>query len=231
MIVTIDGPAGAGKSSAARLLAQRLGFEYLDTGAMFRAVALAGLRAGIDLSDRGAMTELLDRIVVELPPGKVLLNGADVSEPIRRSEVTAASAPVASSPIARARLKDWQQAIARNRDMVCEGRDQGTVVFPDAGCKFFLFADPEERARRRHRELLSRGEQVAFADVLHAQRVRDQRDAARDIAPMVPAADAILLDSTRLTLDEVVERMRSEVAQRMGARTHHAPRDESSRGA
>ena len=216
MIVTIDGPAGAGKSSAARLLAQRLGFDYLDSGAMFRAVALAGLRAGIDLNDLKAQAELLDHIVVALPSGKVLLNGEDVTDQIRGTEITAASAPVASSPVARARLKEWQQAIARNRDMVCEGRDQGTVVFPNAGCKFFLSADPEERARRRHRELLSRGEQVAFEDILQAQFIRDQRDAARDIAPMVPAGDAILLDSTHLTLDEVVERMRIEVMKRIG---------------
>ena len=216
MIVTIDGPAGAGKSSAARLLAQRLGFEYLDSGAMFRAVALAGLRAGIDLNDLNAQAELLDRIVVELPPGKVLLNGEDVTDQIRGTKVTAASAPVASSGVARARLKEWQRAIALNRDMVCEGRDQGTAVFPNAECKFFLSADPEERARRRHRELLSRGEQVSFEDILQAQLVRDRRDAARDIAPMVPADDAILLDSTHLTLDEVVERMHSEVVRRMG---------------
>lgn len=211
MIVTIDGPAGAGKSSAAKALAKKLGFEFLDTGAMYRAVTLAVLRAGVDPRDNEAMERLLDSLRLEMPPGRVVLNGEDVSQQIRTTEVTAASGAVADSPVVRRRLGQMQRAIAAGRDMVCEGRDQGTVVFPDAACKFFLQADPEERARRRQAELLAKGEKVSWEEVLQAQQQRDQRDAARDLAPMVPADDAIILDSTHLSLAEVVARMEQEV--------------------
>jgi CMP/dCMP kinase len=215
MIVTIDGPAGAGKSSAAKLLAQRLDFEFLDTGAMYRAVTLAGLRAGCDLSDPKTMQELLAHLALDMPAGKVLLNGEDITGLIRTPEITAASGPVASNPAVRRQLVQWQRAVAAGRNFVCEGRDQGTIVFPDAGCKFFLEADPEERARRRHRELLERGEKVSLEEIRSAQEARDRRDAARDIAPMVPAADAICLDSTFCTLEQIVARMEAEVRRRL----------------
>ncbi len=218
MIVTIDGPAGAGKSSAARALARRLGFEFLDTGAMYRAVALAGLRAGLDFRDEVALARLLAGLRLDMPPGRVLLNGADVTAEIRTAAVTAASSPVAASPVVRRFLADAQRALAAGRDMVCEGRDQGTVVFPDAACKFFLVADPTERARRRQREMEARGETVALEQVLRAQEERDRRDASRDVAPMRPAADAVVLDSTHLSPDRVVERMDQEVRRRMAGR-------------
>ena len=169
MIVTIDGPSGAGKSSAARELARRLGFEFLDTGAMYRAVTLAGLRAGIDLRDQDALANLLADLPLELPPGRVLLNHEDVTGLIRTAEVTAASTAVADSPVVRRRLVELQQAIALGRNMVCEGRDQGTLVFPRAPCKFFLVADPAERARRRCREIAARGEQADLQEILRAQ--------------------------------------------------------------
>jgi CMP/dCMP kinase len=210
MIVTIDGPAGAGKSTTARALAARLGFEYLDTGAMFRAVTFAALRAGLDLKDETALGSLLPDLGLEMPPGRVLLHGEDVTAAIRTSEITAASGPIASSPVVRRHLAALQRRVAAGRDMVCEGRDQGTVVFPDAVCKFFLVADPRERACRRQRDLVARGEAVSVEDVLAAQEVRDRRDASRDLAPMKPAADAILLDSTGLTADQVVDRMEEE---------------------
>ena len=211
MIVTIDGPAGAGKSTAARMLAARLGFDFLDTGAMYRAVTLAGLRVRCDLADREAIERWLDTMRLEMPPGQVLVNGEDVTAPIRSPEVTAASGAVASSPVVRQKLVQWQRHLAEGRNIVCEGRDQGTVVFPLAPCKFFLFADPEERARRRHRELSARGETIPCAEILKAQLERDARDASRTIAPMVPALDAILLDSTHLTLEQVVVQMEQEV--------------------
>jgi cytidylate kinase len=214
MIVTIDGPAGAGKSSTARLLAQALGFEFLDTGAMYRAVTLAGMRAGLDLTDQAALQRLVAGLTIDMPPGRVLLNGEDVTGLIRTPEITTNSAPIAESRVVRQFLVEKQRILARGRNMVCEGRDQGTVVFPDALCKFFLFADPVERARRRQHDLEARGHKVPWAEVLRAQETRDSRDAARDVAPMIPATDAIMLDSTHLSLDEVVERMVQEVRAR-----------------
>jgi cytidylate kinase len=216
MIVTIDGPAGAGKSSAARALARRLGFEFLDTGAMYRAVALAVLRAGCDLNDEPALTRLLTQLHLEMPAARVVLGGEDVAAAIRTATVTAATGAVASSPAVRRHLAHLQRLLAADRDVVTEGRDQGTIVFPEAGCKFFLVADETERARRRHREMLARGEAVTLDEVLRAQQERDRRDAARDIAPMVPAADAIRLDSTGLTPEQVVDRMEEEVRRRRG---------------
>ena len=215
MIITIDGPAGAGKSTAAKALARRLGFEFLDTGAMYRAVALAGLRAGLDLTDQASLARLLESMHLELRPGSVLLNGEEVGNAIRTLEVTAATHLAADSPVVRRRLVEWQRQMAEGRNVVTEGRDQGTIVFPHATCKFFLVADPAERARRRHKELVARGQDIPLEEVLRAQEERDRRDAARDIAPMVPAADAIMLDSTGLALEQVVDRMEHEVRQRM----------------
>jgi CMP/dCMP kinase len=214
MIVTLDGPAGAGKSSAAKALAGRLGFEYLDTGAMYRAVTLAVLRAGTDPQDQRTLAQLLTGLRLEMPPGRVLLNGEDITKEIRAAKVTYASGRVADSPIVRRHLVDLQRTWAAGRNVVCEGRDQGTLVFPDAACKFFLIADPQERARRRQREMAARGEVFSWDEVLRAQEERDRRDAARDLAPMIPATDAIILDTTHLSLDQVVERMEQEVKRR-----------------
>jgi CMP/dCMP kinase len=217
MIITIDGPAGAGKSSAARTLAQRLAFEFLDTGAMYRAVAFVALRAGLDLRDEPALAALVCSLCLGMPPdGRVLLGGEDVTATIRTREVTAATGPVADSPSVRRCLAQMQRTIAEGRNMVCEGRDQGTIVFPDAVCKFFLFADPVERARRRQRQMATRGEKVELEQILREQDVRDQRDAARDLAPMKPADDAILLDSTAMTPEQVAEAMAAEVRRRVG---------------
>jgi cytidylate kinase len=219
MIITIDGPAGAGKSSAARLLARRLGFDFLDTGAMYRAVTFAGLRDRLDLAREEHLARLVGAIRLDMPPGQVLLDGEDIFDKIRSPEITNASGAVASSPAVRAKLVQWQREIAAGRCVVCEGRDQGTIVFPQAHCKFFLFADPAERARRRHRELQAKGQAITLEEILQAQQARDARDAARDIAPMKPADDAVLLDSTHLTLDEVVERMEREIMQRKEVRS------------
>ena len=215
MIITIDGPAGAGKSTAAKALAQRLGFEYLDTGAMYRAVTLAGLRAGIDLADQEALARLVAGMHLDMAGGRVVLNGEDVTAAIRAKEVTTATSVVADSPVVRRRLGELQRATAACRNMVCEGRDQGTLVFPDAVCKFFLIADPDERARRRQRDMTARGESVPWEELLAAQEARDRRDADRAIAPMIPAPDAIHLDSTGLSLDAVVTRMEREVRRRL----------------
>jgi len=222
MIVTLDGPAGAGKSSAARRLAEKLGFEFLDTGAMYRMVTLSALRAGIDLTDQNALARLLEVIHMELPPGRFILNGEDVTGPIRMLEVTKASGTIADSRVVRQNLVAEQRRIALRRNMVCEGRDQGTIVFPDALCKFFLTADSLERARRRQKEMARRGENVSLEEVLRAQEERDQRDAARNLAPMVPAGDAVIIDSTQRTKEEIVALMEAEVRRRMGESQEHS---------
>jgi cytidylate kinase len=211
MIITIDGPAGSGKSTAARSLAQRLGFEFLDTGAMYRAVTLAALRARLDLRNQHDLAALLVNLHLEMPPGKVVLNTEDVTGLIRTAEVTAASGAIADSRVVREHLVHLQRAIARGRNIVTEGRDQGTIVFSQAACKFFLVADPLERARRRQREMARRGEVVDIEEVLRAQEARDQRDAARDLAPMVPAADAVTVDSTHMSVDQLVDHMEQVV--------------------
>src|SRR4051794_34771147 len=160
MIVTIDGPAGAGKSSAARELARRLGFRFLDTGAMYRAVTLAVRQRGVDPADADALSEMVGEIRVELAGDRVLLDGNDVTAAIRRFDITTAIHYAADNPAVRGQLVAWQRTAASHDNVVTEGRDQGTVVFPDAECKIFLTAGEEERARRRHNDLLSRGEQI-----------------------------------------------------------------------
>lgn len=218
MIITIDGPSGAGKSTTAIALARRLGFEYLDTGAMYRAITVAALRAKIMLDDESALSRLLSAIQLRMPSGSVYLNDEEVSDQIRTSQVTSSSGKIASSPTVRRFLVGLQRSIADGRNMVCEGRDQGTIVFPEAICKFYLTADPVERARRRQRELVGRGEVVTWQDVLRAQDDRDRRDASRDLAPMVPAGDAITLDSTHFNLDQIVQRMEQEFRHKQAAR-------------
>ncbi len=214
-VVTIDGPAGAGKSTVSIRLAQRLGWCLLDTGAMYRAIALAGLRAGIDLNDDGALGALASRVVVTLPPGAVLLDGEDVSRQIRTVEVTRATSAVADRPSVRRRLVELQRAFAAEFDTVTEGRDQGTVVFPDALVKFFVTASLEERARRRHAEFLARGDVVSRESVAQDVAERDARDASRSIAPMKPAHDAMLIDTTGLNLDDVLAHIEREVRARL----------------
>jgi cytidylate kinase len=204
MIVTIDGPAGAGKSSAARGLAGRLGFRFLDTGAMYRAVTLAAHEQGLDLADPAQLARLVEKIRVELAGDRVLLDGRDVTEAIRKFDIAVATHYAADNPAVRARLVAWQRAAAAGHNVVTEGRDQGTVVFPNAECKIFLTAAEEERARRRHRDLVARGENIPFDDVLANQRVRDERDATRPVGALLKASDAIAVSSDGLSPEEVI---------------------------
>lgn len=214
MIITIDGPAGAGKSTVARALAERLGFRFLDTGAMYRAVALAALRANTRLDDPAAMAELAQRIELRFAEGRIWLDGEDVSDAIRAIEVTRSTRYAADNPAVRQRLVELQREAADSWDIVTEGRDQGTVAFPRAECKIFLTASPEERARRRVADLAARGEHVDFDQVLADQLERDERDRTRPVGPLVPAADAVHVLTDGLSQEQVVERLVQIVATR-----------------
>ena len=214
MIVTIDGPAGAGKSSVARQLARRLGFQFLDTGAMYRAVALAALRAGLGDDDADKIAKLAERLAIEFQGDRVLLDGQDVTQAIRTSEVAAAVYLAADNPRVRARLVELQRQIAGQKDTVTEGRDQGTIAFPIAECKIFLTATPQERARRRHAELAGRGETISLEEVLAQQTERDRRDANRPVGALVRAADAVEVLTDGLTAEQVVDRLEEIVRER-----------------
>ncbi len=209
--VAIDGPAGAGKSTAARAAAKRLGYIYVDTGAMYRAVGVRMLTLGISPKETGRVEEALKGLSVSLrfteEGQRVLLNGEDVTGQIRTPEASRAASDFSALPCVRSFLLGLQQDLAKTNSVVMDGRDVGTVVLPWAQVKIFLTASPEERARRRHRELLEKGEAPSYEEILSDMIARDYQDSHREIAPLRPAPDAVLLDSTGLTLDEVVERI------------------------
>ena len=209
MIVTIDGPAGSGKSTAARMLAKRLGIRFLDTGAMYRAVALECLRAGIDPADEPAAGKLAQSLWIEFDreQDRILCNGEDVTDSIRTTEVTNASSKVALIPAVRSAMVTLQRKAAAGDDIVSEGRDQGTVVFPEAEFKFFLTASDEVRADRRRRDLHASGDAISREDMLAQLRERDERDKGRPVAPLRPADDAVVID----TSDHSVEQMLAEM--------------------
>jgi len=211
MIVAIDGPAGAGKSSISRQLAERLGFAFLDTGAMYRTVALAALRRGLDESQTQAVADLAGQLQIELDGTRTLLDGEDVSAAIRTSEVSTAVYLAADNVAVRARLVELQRQFAAGRNTVTEGRDQATVAFPRAECKIFLTASPLERARRRYEELVARGERATLKDVLAQQLERDERDAARPVGALIKAADAIEVVTDGMTQSQVVDRLEAIV--------------------
>ena len=205
MIVTIDGPAGVGKSTAARQLAERLGFDFLDTGAMYRAVALCCLEQGWDADDQTQSARIAASVRIEALSGHVVCDGRDISGSIRTPEVSHAASIVAQDPAVREALVQQQRDVAQGRDIVSEGRDQGTIVFPDADCKFFLTADPRERALRRHREMSDAGQAIEIEDLVRLQKERDDRDEMREIAPLRAANDALIVDTTDQTPEEVLE--------------------------
>jgi cytidylate kinase len=207
MIVTLDGPAGAGKSSTARALAARLGWCYMDTGAMYRAVALMALDRGISLDDSARLAELAEAITIEFRDGQVVVDGRDVSTEIRTDRITQATRPVADAPPVREAMKRVQRRMAEGMDVVTEGRDQGSVVFPAAALKVFLTASPEERARRRHHEEAARGTAASLAAILAAQSQRDEGDRTRAVGAMKPADDAVIVETDGLTAEEVVNRL------------------------
>lgn len=205
MIVTIDGPAGAGKSSIARQVAEKLGFEFLDTGSLYRAVTLAALRSNVDLGDAAQLVACANAVTLQWTDCRITLDGEDVTDAIRSPEVTASIRFVADEPAIRQRLSELQREIASGRNIVTEGRDQGSEVFPDAGCKIFLTASSEERARRRQQQLAEMGSQVSFADILDSQNKRDAEDQTRAIGGLRAAEDAAIVCTDAMTPDDVLQ--------------------------
>lgn len=215
MIVTIDGPAGAGKSTIARALARRLGFRFLDTGAMYRAVAWAALDRGHDWGQPEQLVELAASLRMDVDEDLVKVDGREVTREIRTPQVTAVTHYAANNPGVRAILVEQQREMAGGDNLVTEGRDQGTVVFPHAECKIYLTASPEERARRRTQELVARGQQASVEEVLRDQNLRDASDASRSVGPMVAASDAVEVVTDGLSPDEVLDRLEALVREKM----------------
>ena len=212
-VVALDGPAGAGKSTTARGVARRLGWSYLDTGALYRCVALQALEQGVALDDGAALAGLAASLDVRFGAGadtRVLLGARDVTVAIRTPELSQAASKVSAIPAVRAALVDLQRRSARPPGTVAEGRDMGTVIFPDAPLKVFLDADIDERARRRTADLRGVGRGESLDDVRSQMSERDARDSGRAVAPLKAAPDALVLDTTHLALDEVIERIVAE---------------------
>lgn len=203
--MAIDGPAGAGKSTIARRLAERLGFTYIDTGAMYRAVALWGIRQSVDASDMHRMEQLALAAEIDLSPGRISLNGEDVTEAIRTLDVSNGASRIAVIPAVRRAMVAKQREIGERTSVVMEGRDIGTVVFPEAEVKVFLDAKLEERVRRRLEEERARGGPVSEGQLTAQMKERDQRDSTRRDAPLSQAPDAVYIDSTGMSIGEVEE--------------------------
>lgn len=204
-LIALDGPSGVGKSTTARRVAQALAWDYLDTGAMYRAATLALARQGVPLADRAGLERVLAALRLAQEGVRIFLDGEDVSEAIRSQEVTRNVTPVSADARVREVLVEQQRAIGQRGRWVVDGRDIGTVVFPAACCKIFLTASPEARARRRHLELAAKGTALPLGEVLADLQRRDAADSTRAVAPLRRAADAVELDSSDMTLDQVVD--------------------------
>ncbi len=213
--ITIDGPAGAGKSTVSRLLAKKLGFTYLDTGAMYRAVALIASRKGTDFGDGQELYALCKNMDINFLPHadepRVYVGSEDVTEEIRRPEMDMLSSKISMIKEVRDAMTGLQRNIGKKGRIVAEGRDMGTIVFPDAEYKFFLTASPRVRAQRRHSERLLKGEPVTMENTENEIRVRDEQDSSRPIAPLKPAEEAIIIDTGALDVDQVVEKILSYI--------------------
>jgi len=210
-VVTIDGPSGSGKGTIARLLANRLGWHCLDSGALYRLVGIAADRAGLSFDDPAARAAVARHLLVEFEGDQVLLEGEDVSTTIRTEQAGSLASQVAAVPAVRDALLDWQRAYAREPGLVADGRDMGTVVFPDAQVKVFLTASPEERALRRHKQLLEKGLTANLPNLVAEIRERDERDRNRAVAPLKAPAAALEIESTALSIEEVLGRVLERV--------------------
>jgi len=217
MIIAIDGPAGSGKSSVAKIVARRLHFQHIDTGAMYRAVAWKGQQLGIDLENADRVAELAANLTIELIPGaegqKILVDGQDVTPLLKCEAVGMGAALVAAQGRVREILVAKQREIGRNRDVVMDGRDIGTVVFPGADKKFYLDADPRERGRRRYEELRAGSADVDLESIIQQVRKRDHEDKNREVSPLRQAADAVLVDTTHLDIESVVAEIIRQIDQ------------------
>ncbi|MDR0256994.1 (d)CMP kinase [Pseudomonas wadenswilerensis] len=219
-VITIDGPSGSGKGTVAGLLARRLGWNLLDSGALYRLLAFAASNHGVDLTNEELLKALAAHLDVQFLAAeegqlqRIILEGDDVSNDIRNEHVGAGASQVAALPAVREALLQRQRAFREAPGLIADGRDMGTVVFPDAPLKIFLTASAEERARRRYLQLKAKGDDVSLSSLLDEIRARDERDTQRSVAPLKPAADAIQLDSTELSIEQVLERILSEVALR-----------------
>lgn len=225
--IAIDGPSGAGKSTLAKRLAQELGFLYVDTGAIYRTVGLAALRQGADLSDAAQVAAILPRLTIAMGYGedglqRMYLDGEDVTAAIRENEVSACASKVAAIPAVRDFLMEMQRRTAREHDVIMDGRDIGTVVLPGADVKIYLTAAPEARAQRRYKELLERGQQADFDQVLREVIERDHRDRSREAAPLRQADDAIAADTTGLDLEESFRLLLGLIQDRLGGKEGNA---------
>lgn len=209
IIVTLDGPAASGKSTTARLVAKKMGWLYLDTGAMYRAMAVKTVRNGIALDDPSAIAEIARGSEVRLEPTdektRVFIDGDEVTEAIRTPEIDKAVGPVCEVPLVREMMVDLQRKISEGANLVAEGRDMGTVVFPDAPLKFYMIASIEARAKRRLEDLKQKGIEIPLAQLMEDIRKRDERDSGRSHSPLKPADDAIELDTSDLSIDEQVQ--------------------------
>lgn len=219
-VLAIDGPSGAGKGAVSAALARRLGWHLLDSGAVYRALALASIERSIDVEDEAALVALAAGLELEFEPGEdgieAVLGGRRVGGLLRSETVSVQASRIAAIPAVRAALLDLQRAARRAPGLVADGRDMGTIVFPDAELKIFLDASVEERAERRYKQLKAKGESVMLSRLLRDMQERDRRDRERAIAPTVPAADAVVVDSTHLSLDQVIERIAALASQRFG---------------
>ncbi|WP_322981967.1 (d)CMP kinase [Pseudomonas sp. C11] len=213
-VITVDGPSGSGKGTICALLAKQLGWNLLDSGALYRLLAFAAGNHGIDLTNEEALKQLAAHLDVQFVDKRIILEGEEVTDAIRNEQVGAGASMVASLPAVREALLQRQRAFQEMPGLVADGRDMGTVVFVDAPLKVFLTASADERARRRYLQLKAKGDDVNLASLLDEIRARDERDTQRAVAPLKPAVDAIVLDSTELSIEQVLERILSEVADR-----------------